>query len=63
MSHSKRLVASRPVIVSSGHLLPEAARAADAFLPKPYVESALLAIVERLIGPSCQMKSEACNAS
>src|SRR5438309_1671281 len=39
MGHSKRLYPQRPVVVSSGHLPPEAARPADAFLPKPYVEA------------------------
>lgn len=63
MSRSKGMHPSRPVVVSSGHLLPHEAQSADAFLPKPYVESVLLSIVERLIGPPCQQKSEIRNAS
>lgn len=53
----------RPVIVSSGHLPPEAAHRADEFLKKPYTASALLSMVSKLIGPPCQTPVQSRNAS
>lgn len=47
-------LAGRPALISSGHLtrdqLPEGAE----LISKPYSNSDLLVIVERLIGPPCQ---------
>ncbi|MFM9934563.1 MAG: response regulator [Novosphingobium sp.] len=47
---AKRAYPTLPVIVVSGHLHPEAASRADAFLCKPYAPSTFLEIVTRLIG-------------
>lgn len=50
----KRSRPERPAIVVSGHLSQGASYPADLFLSKPYAGDALLAAVERLIGPPCQ---------
>ena len=60
---SKRAHPSRPVIIVSGHLPPEAADAADAFLPKPFVPSQVLDMIDTLIGPPCQKSCQDRNAS
>lgn len=52
--HSKREAPLRPVIISSGHIAPDDANRADAFLRKPYSTTDLLGHVEALIGPPCQ---------
>ncbi len=59
----KRLYPSLPVIVSSGHLLPEASHPADLFLQKPFVETSVLRAVESLIGPACRNAEQVQNAS
>ena len=51
---AKRTFPDLPVIVVSGHLPPEAAARADAFLCKPYAPSAFLELVVKLIGSSRQ---------
>ncbi len=51
---AKRMAPARPVVVVSGHLPPAAANSADEFLAKPYVPSAFLQVVAKLIGPPCQ---------
>ncbi|WP_068083618.1 response regulator [Novosphingobium rosa] len=56
--HAKELDPSRPVIVTSGHLPPEAARRMDDFLRKPFSLSTMLGMVTKLIGPSCQTKTQ-----
>lgn len=55
---SKASDASRPVIVWSGHLLPEEADPADAFVSKPYLAQQLIDIIERLIGKPCPDQSQ-----
>jgi DNA-binding NtrC family response regulator len=61
--HAKDQHPGRPVIVSSGHLPPEAAHRADEFLKKPYASSVLLDVVGKLIGPPCQSQLHNRNAS
>jgi DNA-binding NtrC family response regulator len=61
--HAKDQEPGRPVIVSSGHLPPEAAHRADEFLKKPYTSSALLDMVNKLIGPPCQNQVQSRDAS
>ena len=55
---SKAIDSSRPVIVCSGHLLPEEADPPDAFVAKPYSAEQLVEIIERLIGTSCLKDSK-----
>lgn len=45
---------SRPALISSGHLTRDQLPAGAELISKPYSNSALLVIVERLIGPPCQ---------
>ena len=54
---SKASDASRPVIVCSGHLLPE-----EAFVSKPYLAQQLIDIIERLIGKPCPDQSQTLTA-
>lgn len=54
---AKRVFPGLPVIVVSGHLPPEAANRADAFLCKPYGTSTFLELVLKLIGPADQHTS------
>jgi CheY-like chemotaxis protein len=56
---AKRLSAGLPVIVTSGHLAREASHPADAFLPKPYSDTALIDTVFELIGPPCRDRNQA----
>lgn len=60
---AKRHCPSLPVIVSSGHLLPEASDPADMFLQKPFLEQSVLTAVESLIGPACWKSVQDRNAS
>jgi CheY-like chemotaxis protein len=54
---AKRVFPGVPVMVVSGHLPPEAAARADAFLCKPYVPSAFLDLVLKMIGPPARQPS------
>ncbi|MGH6696257.1 response regulator [Sphingopyxis sp.] len=49
---SKELAPARPVIVCSGHLLPNESEPADAFMSKPYSADALINEIGRLMGAS-----------
>ena len=62
-THWKQLYPARPAIVVSGHLLAEQVGPADAFLPKPYTDAALLETVGELIGSPWKTDSEERNAS
>jgi CheY-like chemotaxis protein len=59
----KRLHPTRPAIVVSGHLQAGQAGPADAFLPKPFSDGALLETVGKLIGPPWKKDSEDRTAS
>jgi len=60
---AKRLFAGLPVIITSGHLAREASHSADAFLPKPYSDTALIETVFDLIGPPSRDRSQTLSAS
>lgn len=55
---SKALDAGRPVIICSGHLLPEESDPADEFVAKPFSAVDLIASIERLIGKSCAQNTQ-----
>ncbi|WP_447932484.1 response regulator [Sphingopyxis fribergensis] len=55
---AKQLDPARPVIICSGHLLPEEAGSADTFLAKPYSTSELVGSIKKLLGDPWLKDSE-----